>query len=216
MRPDEKAALGMKCLVDNFGIVDAEPSVYSARAERPDYTHWGRQACDGMTMDDVFRMAREDIEGNPFERPERRGHRFGPIRSFTYSSRGFSAANRALGPADRRKTSTPNAYDTGRGDVSGQPSAAIGCTRPPERAGIAREAGYPDRNICCHWPGPSTYGIMFQHDYNGVYSPINNDVYIHQIFIRSEEPPIIDGEVRSRAPSGTEGKSSRIRTVAAR
>ena len=65
--PDEIMVLGMKCLVDNFGIINAEQFDNSVRAACPDYTLWKRQIYDNMTIDDVFKMAKEDAKDNPFE-----------------------------------------------------------------------------------------------------------------------------------------------------
>lgn len=64
---DEIMALGMKCLVDNLGIINAEQFINSVRATCPDYTLWRRQVYDDMTVDDVFKMAKEDAKDNPFE-----------------------------------------------------------------------------------------------------------------------------------------------------
>ena len=65
--PDEMMMLGMKCLVDNFGLVNAEQFINSVRAACPDYTIWRRRMFDGMSVDDVFRMVDEDTD-NPLER----------------------------------------------------------------------------------------------------------------------------------------------------
>ncbi len=64
---DEIMALGMKCLVDNLGIINAEQFINSVRATCPDYTLWRRHVYDDMTVDDVFKMAKEDAKDNPFE-----------------------------------------------------------------------------------------------------------------------------------------------------
>ena len=65
--PDEMMMLGMKCLVDNFGLINAEQFVNSVRAACPDYTLWRRQMFDDMSVDEVFKMVDEDVD-NPFER----------------------------------------------------------------------------------------------------------------------------------------------------
>ncbi len=61
---DRMMMLSMKCLVDNFGLVNAEQFINSVRAACPDCTAWRRQMFDGMYVDDVFRMADEDTD-NP-------------------------------------------------------------------------------------------------------------------------------------------------------
>lgn len=65
--PDEILALGMKCLVDNFGIINAEHFINSVRSTCPDYTLWRRQIYDDMSLDDVMKMIKEDVADNPFE-----------------------------------------------------------------------------------------------------------------------------------------------------
>ncbi len=62
--PDEMMMLGMKCLVDNFGLVNAEQFINSVSAACPDYTAWRRQMFDDMYVDSVFRMDDEDTD-NP-------------------------------------------------------------------------------------------------------------------------------------------------------
>ncbi len=64
--PDEMMMLGMKCLVDNFGLINAEQFVNSIRAACPDYTLWRRQILDDMSVDDIFKMVDSDVD-NPFE-----------------------------------------------------------------------------------------------------------------------------------------------------
>ncbi len=71
--PDEIMALGMKCLVDNLGHVNAEQFINSVRASCPDYTLWRRRMYDDMTLEEVNAMVLSDAEDNPFERPGRRG-----------------------------------------------------------------------------------------------------------------------------------------------
>ena len=70
--PDEIMALGMKCLVDNLGHVNAEQFINSVRASCPDYTLWRRRMYDDMTLEEVNAMVLSDAEDNPFERPGRR------------------------------------------------------------------------------------------------------------------------------------------------
>ena len=51
--PDEMMMHGMKCLVDNFGLVNAEQFISSMRASCPDYTLWRRRMFDGIILDEV-------------------------------------------------------------------------------------------------------------------------------------------------------------------
>ena len=65
--PDEIMAMGMKCLVDNLGHVNAEQFINSVRASCPDYTIWRRRMYDDMTLDEINAMAMADARDNPFE-----------------------------------------------------------------------------------------------------------------------------------------------------
>ena len=64
---DEILAIGMKCLVDRLGLINAEQFINSVRAAGPDYTLWRRNIYDGMYVGDIFRMADDDAADNPFE-----------------------------------------------------------------------------------------------------------------------------------------------------
>ena len=64
---DEIMVLGMKCLVDNFGIINAEQFINSVRAACPDYTLWRRQVFDDLSLNEINEMARQDAADNPFE-----------------------------------------------------------------------------------------------------------------------------------------------------
>ena len=65
--PDEIMVLGMKCLVDNFGIINAEQFDNSVRAACPDYTLWRRQVFDDMSLEELNEMVKQDAADNPFE-----------------------------------------------------------------------------------------------------------------------------------------------------
>ena len=65
--PDEIMALGMKCLVDNLGHVNAEQFINSVRASCPDYTLWRRKMYDDMTLEELNAMVMSDAKDNPFE-----------------------------------------------------------------------------------------------------------------------------------------------------
>ena len=84
--PDEMMMLGMKCLVDNFGLINAEQFVNSIRAACPDYTLWRRQAFDDMSVDDIFKMVDEDVD-NPFERGRRLLNYYQGVCSFCSQGR---------------------------------------------------------------------------------------------------------------------------------
>ena len=64
---DEIMALGMKCLVEKLGHVNAEQFINSVRASCPDYTLWRRQVFDDLSLNEINEMARQDAAYNPFE-----------------------------------------------------------------------------------------------------------------------------------------------------
>ncbi len=64
---DEIMTLGMKCLVEKLGHVNAEQFINSVRASCPDYTLWRRQVFDDLSLEEINEMARQDAVDNPFE-----------------------------------------------------------------------------------------------------------------------------------------------------
>lgn len=64
---DEIMQIGMKCLVERLGHVNAEQFINAVRSACPDYTLWRRQVYDDMTLDEVIDMAKQDSADNPFE-----------------------------------------------------------------------------------------------------------------------------------------------------
>ena len=65
--PDEIMAMGMKCLVEKLGYINAEQFINSVRASCPDYTLWRRKMYDDMTLDEINAMVMSDAKNNPFE-----------------------------------------------------------------------------------------------------------------------------------------------------
>jgi len=49
----------MKCLIDNFGIVQAERFISLVNKERFDYTEWQRDLFNDMTVEELFNAASE-------------------------------------------------------------------------------------------------------------------------------------------------------------
>ena len=47
----------VQCLVDKFGIVDAERFISLINKERFDYTEWQRDLFDGMTAKEILKAA---------------------------------------------------------------------------------------------------------------------------------------------------------------
>jgi len=57
--------LGMKTLIDNLGVVDAERFVYLVNKEPGDYTEFRYTLFEGMSLDDLCREAtRAKIEAD--------------------------------------------------------------------------------------------------------------------------------------------------------
>ena len=63
----ENASRCMDILVKAVGIVDAQRFIAYMNRVSGDYTVARRAMFDDMTVDDVFKMAEEDAEDNPFE-----------------------------------------------------------------------------------------------------------------------------------------------------
>ena len=64
---DEIMTLGMKCLVEKLGHVNAEQFINSVRASCPDYTLWRRQVFDDMSLEELNEMVKQDAADHPFE-----------------------------------------------------------------------------------------------------------------------------------------------------
>ena len=63
----ENASRCMEILVEAVGIIDAQRFIAYMNRVSGDYTVARRAIFDDMTVDDVFKMAEEDAEDNPFE-----------------------------------------------------------------------------------------------------------------------------------------------------
>ncbi len=50
-------SMGMKTLIANLGVVDAERFVYLVNREHCDYTEFRHRLFEGMTLDDICREA---------------------------------------------------------------------------------------------------------------------------------------------------------------
>lgn len=56
---------GMKCLMEQLGVVDAECFVATVIQEKFDYTRWQRECFDGKSSEEICREA-EMFEKNPY------------------------------------------------------------------------------------------------------------------------------------------------------
>ena len=57
----ELLSRGMKCLVQNMGVVDAEYFIAAVQRERFDYTKWQREHFDGMDLRNFVNNAAEFV-----------------------------------------------------------------------------------------------------------------------------------------------------------
>lgn len=57
---------GMRCLIDNLGIVEAETFIATVIRERFDYTEWQRGYFDAMTSEELNAAAVKYAEEHPF------------------------------------------------------------------------------------------------------------------------------------------------------
>jgi len=53
---------GMKALVDNLGLVEAEKFISLLQREQFDYTKWQRNLWAGMSVQEISKMAMENIK----------------------------------------------------------------------------------------------------------------------------------------------------------
>lgn len=58
---------GMRCLMEQLGVVQAEQFVSTIIRERFDYTRWQREYFDGKTPEDISREAEEYEKANPYQ-----------------------------------------------------------------------------------------------------------------------------------------------------
>lgn len=58
---------GMKCLVDNLGVVEAEIFISTLNREKFDYTQWQRDYFDGISAEEFGNAAAEYEKKHPFK-----------------------------------------------------------------------------------------------------------------------------------------------------
>lgn len=46
--PDDLMAQGMRCLIDNLGIIEAQRFIVLVKSDKSDYTEWQREHYDKM------------------------------------------------------------------------------------------------------------------------------------------------------------------------
>ena len=63
--PDDLMAQGMRCLIDNLGIVEAQRFIVLVKTDKSDYTEWQREHYDKMTADELHAALIEFSKQHP-------------------------------------------------------------------------------------------------------------------------------------------------------
>lgn len=64
---DELMECGMRCLIDNLGIIEAEQFIANVNRERFDYTEWRRDHFGAMSAEEFHAAAVQYAKEHPFE-----------------------------------------------------------------------------------------------------------------------------------------------------
>ena len=56
---------GMRCLIDNLGIIEAERFIALLSRERGDYTEWQREHYDNMSSEEFLASLEEFMRNHP-------------------------------------------------------------------------------------------------------------------------------------------------------
>ena len=59
--------IGMECLVENLGVVEAEQFISAVKREKFDYTSWQRMYYDRMPEGAFLKAAERYAEENPYK-----------------------------------------------------------------------------------------------------------------------------------------------------
>ena len=62
----ELMSLGMNCLVERFGVVDAERFITAVIRESSDYTKFRKTLFEGKTLEQIVDVAAEFDQDHPF------------------------------------------------------------------------------------------------------------------------------------------------------
>ena len=63
--PDDLMTQGMRCLIDNLGIVEAQRFIVLVKTEKSDYTQWQREHYDKMTAEEFYSGLQEFMRNHP-------------------------------------------------------------------------------------------------------------------------------------------------------
>ena len=58
--------MGLECLVEKLGIINAEHFIATIKRERFDYTAWQREYFDAKTPEEISREASQYEQSHPF------------------------------------------------------------------------------------------------------------------------------------------------------
>ena len=62
---DKLLKRGMRCLIDNLGVVEAQRFIVLVKAEKSDYTQWQREHYDNMTAEEFHAGLQEFMHNHP-------------------------------------------------------------------------------------------------------------------------------------------------------
>ena len=63
--PDDLMTQGMRCLIDNLGIVDAQRFIVLVKTDKSDYTEWQHEHYDKMTAGELHAALIEFSKQHP-------------------------------------------------------------------------------------------------------------------------------------------------------
>ena len=58
---------GMKCLLENLGVIETEEFIMTIKREKFDYTEWQQTLFEGMTLEEINDAAASYAKEHPFQ-----------------------------------------------------------------------------------------------------------------------------------------------------
>ena len=65
IHPDDLMTQGMRCLIDNLGIIEAQRFIVLVKSDKSDYTEWQREHYDKMTASELHAALMEFAKQHP-------------------------------------------------------------------------------------------------------------------------------------------------------
>ena len=78
--PDDLMTQGMKCLIDNLGIIEAQRFIVLVKSDKSDYTEWQRDYFDSMTPEEFRTSLEEFIKQHPDDKNFCKGESLNEVR----------------------------------------------------------------------------------------------------------------------------------------